>query len=155
MKKHLAIAAVSAAFLAIPFGVYAKVDPASVTRPAGSTPYAAQDGEDLVAIGKKLWSDPSLSKKGKVSCNTCHIANAAFKKTFEEPYPHMVRMAKSKGGLDSITAEQMVQFCMVVPMKTDPLPWDSKELAALAAYTEALQVKYAAAAEAKRAKKKS
>lgn len=153
MKQYLSLAVVAAA-VAVPLSIYAAVNPTSVTRPAGTTPYTAQAGDDLVALGKKLWSDPSLSKNGKVSCNTCHIGNAAFKKTFEAAYPHKVAMAKAKGGLESISSEQMVQFCMVVPMKTKPLAWDSKELAALSAYTEAVQIKYAEAAAKKRAKAK-
>ncbi len=52
-------------------------------------------------------------------------------------------MTDAKSGFEEVDAGQMVQFCMVVPMKSDPLPWSSKELAALAAYTEHLQQAYA------------
>ncbi len=45
-------------------------------------------------------------------------------------------MAQKRAELESISAEGMVQFCMLVPMKNDTLPWDSEELAALTAYTE-------------------
>ena len=69
--------------------------------------------------------------------------NAAFKDTFKNSYPHFVQMTKAKSGFEEVNAEQMVQFCLVAPMKTDPLPWDSKKLAALAAYTEHLQKSYA------------
>jgi len=40
------------------------------------------------------------------------------------------------GDVGEITAAQMVQFCMLAPMEAEPLPWDSKELAALAAYVD-------------------
>jgi len=44
----------------------------------------------------------------------------------------------------------MVQFCMVVPMKNEPLPWDSEDLAALTAYSEGvIQQKYIEAKAAK------
>ncbi|MFU8814395.1 MAG: c-type cytochrome [Pseudomonadales bacterium] len=106
-----------------------------VTRPEGTEPYQG-DRQELVAYGEELWNDPSLSGNGKASCASCHRGNTRmFKKTFLEPYPHEVRMPQRRSKLDSVTAEEMVQFCMVVPMKTDVLPWDSKELAALTAYT--------------------
>ena len=54
-----------------------------------------------------------------------------FKKTFLQAYPHTVKMVSKKAKLDSITIEGMVQFCMIVPMKNDPLPWESEDLAAL------------------------
>jgi cytochrome c len=73
-----------------------------------------------------------------------------FKTTFLESYPHHVKMASKKAKLDSITAEGMVQFCMVVPMKNEPLPWDSEELAALTAYSEGvIQQRYIEAKAAK------
>ena len=120
------------------------VDSELVTRPSATAPYSNQE-ENLITLGQKLWSDTSLSSNGAVSCNTCHVGNAGFKDTFKNPYPHYVQMAKAKSGLESITAEQMVQFCMVVPMKTDPLPWNSKTLAALTAYTEKLRADFASA----------
>lgn len=51
----------------------------------------------------------------------------------------MVAMARDQAGLKRIRADEMVQFCMVVPMAAKPLPWNSKELAALTAYTLELQ----------------
>lgn len=61
-----------------------------------------------------------------------------FKKTFLQAYPHTVKMVNKKAKLDSISLEGMVQFCMVVPMKNDPLPWESEDLAALTAYSSAV-----------------
>ena len=66
-----------------------------------------------------------------------------YNDTFKQPYPHYVKMGKDVFGLDSITAEQMVQICMLIPMENKILPWNSKELAALAAYVEELQKEYA------------
>ena len=66
-----------------------------------------------------------------------------FKKTFLQAYPHTVKMVNKKAKLDSISLEGMVQFCMVVHMKNDPLPWDSEDLAALTAYSaDVVQQKY-------------
>ena len=40
---------------------------------------------------------------------------------------------KTKTGLDAITAEGMVQFCMISAMGGRPLAWDSEALAGLTA----------------------
>jgi len=111
------------------------VDPEQVVRPAGTTAATASQ-EELLSMGETLWNDKALGSS-KLSCASCHKKNVKrFKKTFLEPYPHMVKMAKKKAKLDEVTTEGMVQLCMVVPMKTEPLPWDSLELSALSAYIE-------------------
>ena len=125
-------------------GVYAAgVDSALIIRPKGSATF---DGDQaaLLASGERLWNDKSLSKKGKTSCSSCHkTSTKMFKKTFLQAYPHTVKMVNKKAKLDSISLEGMVQFCMVVPMKNDPLPWDSEDLAALTAYSaDVVQQKY-------------
>ncbi len=135
-------------------GVYAAgVDSALIIRPKGTTAFAVEkaDSAALLARGEQLWNDKSLSKKGKTACSSCHkTSTKMFKTTFLESYPHNVKMASKKAKLDSITAEGMVQFCMVVPMKNEPLPWDSEDLAALTAYTEGvIQQQYIEAKAAK------
>ena len=57
----------------------------------------------------------------------------------DRPYPHRVAMAEQRAGVKEVTADEMVQFCMIVPMQAKPLGWSSRELAALSAYTVALQ----------------
>lgn len=117
------------------YATAASVDPNQVVRPAGTI--AATAGHDeLLTMGETLWSDKALGNSN-LSCAACHKNNVKrFKKTFLEPYPHKVKMAKKKAKLDEVTTEGMVQLCMVVPMKAEPLPWDSKELAALSLYIE-------------------
>ena len=112
----------------------AGLDPDSISQGDNKATYQG-DRAELVAEGKRLWNDPSIGNSG-LSCQACHMNGAQFKKTFLDDYPHKVRMAKGMAGLPEVTTEQMVQLCMVVPMKGEPLPWDSKELAALTAYTE-------------------
>ncbi|MBI4291029.1 MAG: cytochrome C peroxidase [Betaproteobacteria bacterium] len=114
-----------------------KVDPRLVTRPKG-TKLATGERAELLQLGESLWKDTKLSTNG-LSCNTCHQGGAAFQNTFANPYPHYVAMAKEQGGLKRINLDEMVQFCLVVPMATKPLGWDSKQLAALTAYTADLQ----------------
>ena len=114
-----------------------KVDPKMVTRPAGMKAYSGNHAQ-LVAEGKKLWQDKSIGTSG-LACGTCHVNYGNLKETFLKPYPHNVAMAQQRAGLKTINADEMVQFCMVVPMQGKPLGWGSKELAALTAYTQEVQ----------------
>lgn len=102
---------------------------------------------ELVAMGEKLWNDKSLSGSGQTSCSSCHVGNyAMMNATFAEPFPHYVKMGKDRAGLAEVSAAEMVQLCMVVPMAAQPLDWNSVELAALSAYTESLQSGFDASA---------
>jgi len=92
----------------------------------------------LLDEGEKLWNDKSLSTNG-VACSTCHVSYGGFLPSFAKPYPHEVAMVKSMSGKPRVDAAEMVQFCMIQPMQADPLPWSSKQLAALTAYVEHLQ----------------
>ena len=123
-----------------------KVDPKLVTRPAG-TQLAGGHQADLVAFGKQLFSDTKLSSNG-MSCASCHTGNAAFAQTFAQPYPHFVQMAGDRSGLKKVALDEMVQLCMVVPMAAKPLPWGSRELAALTSYTAEVQKTFKPAAAA-------
>ncbi len=130
MNKNLLLGATLAAVLTGCAGI----DPNLVTRPSGTTAFSG-DRASLVKEGEALWKDASIGESG-MACQTCHTGGAQFKKSFKAAYPHKVAMADSMSNLSSVDAEQMVQFCMMAPMKTKALPWDSKELAALTAYVE-------------------
>ncbi len=138
MKRHLVLGAM---FILTLTGC-GSVDPALVQRPDGVAAFEG-DPVELAAAGQELWNDATLGTAG-LSCASCHVGGAQFKDSFKQPYPHQVAMAKSMADLESINAEQMVQFCMIVPMKGEPLAWDSRELAALAAYVEVEQRNFAA-----------
>jgi mono/diheme cytochrome c family protein len=105
----------------------------AAVRPAGYKPKAG----DPVA-GEKLFFDKKLSTNG-MSCATCHANNASFTNSFAKPYPHKVAMANDDLGIKTIHLDEMIQACMVMPMQAKPLPWNSKELADLTAYTASLQ----------------
>jgi hypothetical protein len=94
----------------------------------------------LVEMGKKLWSDRSLSGTGATSCSTCHTGDgtAMMNATFEQPFPHEVAMAKERAGLARVNAAEMVQLCMAIPMSAKPLDYGSVELAALTAFVTEL-----------------
>ncbi len=115
----------------------AAVDSKLVVRPHGTMLYKG-DTAALVREGKKLFMDENLSTNG-MACETCHADLEAFSGSFAKPFPHKVAMAFDSGGISSVSLDEMVQFCMVVPMAAKPLPWDSRELAALTAYTATLQ----------------
>ena len=122
-----------------------EVDAKLVTRPAG-TKLAQGKHADLAREGEKLFNDTKLSSNG-MACGACHANNDNFMATFAKPYPHEVDMAKEKGGVAKVHLDEMVQFCMVVPMAAKPLPWDSRQLAALTAYNADLQKKFQADAK--------
>jgi cytochrome c len=105
----------------------------AAVRPAGYKPKAG----DPVA-GEKLFVDKKLSTNG-MSCATCHANYASFTNSFAKPYPHKVAMANDDLGIKTIHLDEMIQACMVMPMQAKPLPWNSKELADLTAYTASLQ----------------
>ncbi len=118
------------------------LDKSLVTRPAEVRPFTAPQAE-LIAEGARLWKDTKLSSGGDISCNTCHINFSSLNESFAQPYPHKVEMVESKTGISSTTAEQMVQFCLLMPMgREKPLEWDSRELAALTAFTLQYQKDY-------------
>lgn len=109
-----------------------QIPPSDVVRPAGTKPFAA-DAAKLLTTGTQRHGDTSLSPAGR-SCNTCHLEADSYNATFKKPWPHPVQSVKAKTGLHAITAEGMVQFCMISAMGTRPLPWDSEILAALTAF---------------------
>ena len=85
------------------------------------------DMDKLIEYSEKLWKDPKLGKSGK-SCSSCHPDGALLK---PEPFPRFIKMTG-----DILTLEQMINFCMINPMKAEPLKWNSKELTALAMYIQ-------------------
>lgn len=111
-------------------GRSARIDSADVTRPKGTVPFTG-DPAKLLATGTARHGDASLSSVTGRSCNTCHLEADSYNATFRRPWPHFVASVKTKTGLDRITAEGMVQFCMISAMETRPLPWDSETLAGL------------------------
>jgi cytochrome c len=107
------------------------VRPAGVGAPARST-------VALVSQGKALWNDTSLSSNG-LACQTCHVNGSALNATFAQAYPHKVAMATQRAGVGPIQLDEMVQFCMLIPMQAKPLKWGSQRLAALTAYSAQVQ----------------
>jgi hypothetical protein len=55
-------------------------------------------------------------------------------------------MPEERSGVAQVALDEMVQVCMVVPMASKPLPWESKELAALTVYAQEVQKDFIKAA---------
>ncbi len=111
------------------------MNPCAPKQPCGMEGRGGEALKEVIEYGKRLWNDPSLGRSG-LSCNSCHAGGRGFKETAKRPYPHYVDMPKRV-----VTLDQMINFCMTVPMKADPLAWDSKELTALSAYLENVVLK--------------
>ena len=94
--------------------------------------------------GKTLFSDPSLGTSAQ-SCNDCHIMGGtqsgklgkmsvkAFDK-LAETYPKYFPMLNKV-----MTLDQMVNWCIVTPMKGPSLAWDDQRLADLVAYSASVR----------------
>jgi hypothetical protein len=115
----------------------AKIKASAFKRPNGVA-VAPSGNATLLAEGRALWNSTLLSSNG-LSCQTCHQGYGNLNKTFAKPYPHWVAMPDQMSGVKEVTADEMVQFCMLAPMQGKTLGWNSTELAALTAYTVALQ----------------
>lgn len=99
---------------------------ASKNIPIRKTPI--KDSVELKEMSMKLWGSAALGTSG-ASCGTCHPDGAGLKK---EPFPRFINMTG-----DIVTMDQMINFCMMNPMKGKPLKWNSKEMTALAGYITA------------------
>ncbi|HER43590.1 MAG TPA: hypothetical protein ENO08_03935 [Candidatus Eisenbacteria bacterium] len=89
--------------------------------------------------GKALFADPALGTTG-MSCNSCHMEGGTKPNRMGDKeikpftnvaasYPKYVGMAGKV-----ITLDQIVNICIMKPMKGAPLKWDDQRLADLAAY---------------------
>lgn len=103
------------------------------TRPAGYKPLTGS-----AKAGKILFNSTKISTNG-MSCASCHANHGLFSASFAEPYPHKVSMAHEQLGRSNIYLDEMIQACMVIPMKAKAFAWDSQGLADLTAYSAELQ----------------
>ena len=86
------------------------------------------DNAKLLEMGEKLWNDTKLGTSG-MACATCHPDGKGLKNT---PFPKYLKMPN-----DILTLDQMINFCMINPMKGKALKWNSSEITAIAAYVQA------------------
>ena len=81
--------------------------------------------KQVLKKGARLWNDTKLGTSG-TSCASCHPNGALLS---PKPYPRHIKMTG-----DIVTLDQMINFCMINPMKAKPLNWNSQKMTALAAY---------------------
>lgn len=99
-----------------------------------------------VENGKKLFSDASLGTSG-MTCSSCHMEGgtkggkmgdmtiAAFDNVASK-YPRFFGTAKKV-----MTLSQVNNFCIVMPLKGEPLKWDDQKLTDLSAYVASVKAK--------------
>jgi len=100
-------------------------NPCSSSRVIPLRARAIKGRKTLARMGRRLWKDKSLGTSG-FSCNTCHPGGAGLKK---KPYPKYIKMPN-----DIVTMDQMINYCVLNPMKGKALPWNSQKMTALAGY---------------------
>ncbi len=97
--------------------------------------------KDSITNGAKLYVDVSLGTTGK-TCNTCHMEMGKSRKkgmmgamgfVGRHPFPKFFPMAGRV-----MTLEQVVQFCIVTPLKGKPFAWDDQRLTDLTAYVNSI-----------------
>ena len=108
----------------------------------------ADPAEELaksIATGKELFNDKSLGTSGK-TCNSCHMMGGTKGakmgemtiKPFDDlgsKYPNYFMMGKKV-----MTLSQVVNFCVVKPLKGEALKWDDQKLTDLTAYVASVKV---------------
>ncbi len=110
------------------------VNPCAVNPPLRKKGIKSQ--KVAIKMGKRLWNDTKLGNSG-LSCNSCHAGGTQLNLDKVGPFPHHVKMPN-----DVVTLDQMINYCMINPMKAKPLPWDSRELTAMAAYYQDIVKQY-------------
>ena len=99
-------------------------------------PHAFDNFQQAVAMGRKMWNDENLGAAG-VACMSCHADYELLNLDKNQNFPHYVNMPA-----DVVTLDQMINFCMINPMKGKQFGKNSKELTAMGAYYRAYRMKY-------------
>ncbi len=76
---------------------------------------AAGQVEQLKALGKKMFFDPSLSASGKISCSSCHDPRAAY----GPPNGASVQLGGADGRQSGFRAAPSLKYLQVVPAFTE------------------------------------
>ena len=106
---------------------------------AGPTPIrkpAFKSFQEAADMGKKMWNDEALGTSG-LACLSCHADYEMLNLDKNQNFPHFVKMTS-----DVVTLDQMINYCMINPMKGKQFEKNSKELTAMAAYFRAYRMEY-------------
>jgi len=99
----------------------------------------AKELASAIERGKALFNDPKLGTSG-MTCSSCHMAGGTKPGKMGQmtidpfdalgaKYPAYFMMAKRV-----MTLSQVINWCIMNPLKGKPLAWDDQRLADLAAY---------------------
>ena len=112
------------------------MNPCSTSQRAPIRAKAFKSFGEASSMGKKMWNDENLGTTG-LSCASCHTDYELLNLGKNQNYPHYVEIVG-----DVVTLDQMINFCMINPMKAKQFDKNSKELTALAAYFRAYRMEY-------------
>jgi cytochrome c len=93
--------------------------------------------QEAVDAGRKLWNDDENLGAAGVACLSCHADFEFLNLDKRQNFPHFVKMTG-----DVVTLDQMINYCLVNPMKGKAIEWNSREMTAFAAYYRAYRMKY-------------
>jgi len=111
-------------------------NPCAASAPTPIRPHAFNSFQQAADLGKTMWNDASLGTSG-LSCMNCHDGYENLNLDKNQNFPHHVNMVG-----DVVSLDQMINFCMVNPMKGKQFEKNSKELTAMAAYFRAYRMQY-------------
>ncbi|MBN4077091.1 hypothetical protein JYT48_02345 [Mariprofundus ferrooxydans] len=112
------------------------MNPCSANQNTPIRKHAFDNFQQAVVMGKKMWNDESLGTSG-VACLSCHADHDLLNLGRNQNFPHFVKMVG-----DVVTLDQMINYCMLNPMKGKQFEKNSKELTAMAAYYRAYRMQY-------------
>ncbi|MDQ6972842.1 MAG: hypothetical protein Q9M30_09340 [Mariprofundaceae bacterium] len=98
--------------------------------------HAFDSFQQAAALGEKMWNDDTLGTSG-VACLACHADHDLLHLDRNQNFPHYVKMVG-----DVVSLDQMINYCMLNPMKGKQFEKNSKELTAMAAYYRAYRMQY-------------
>jgi len=94
--------------------------------------------------GKALFNDPALGTTG-MSCSSCHMEGGTKPGKMGDmeikPFMNVAATYPKYAGMAGkvITLDQIVNICIMKPMKGTPLKWDDQRLADLSAYVASVK----------------
>jgi len=118
-----------------------KANPCSMNPCAASknTPIrkpAFKSFQQAASLGANMWKDESLGTSG-MACLSCHADHDLLNLERNQNFPHFVKMVG-----DVVSLDQMINYCMLNPMKGKQFEKNSKELTAMAAYYRAYRMQF-------------
>jgi cytochrome c len=100
-------------------------------------PHAFDSFQQAVDLGKKLWNDDENLGSAGVACMSCHADYESLHLERNKNFPHFVGMVG-----DVVSLDQMINYCLLNPMKGKQFDRNSKEMTAMAAYYRAYRMQY-------------